>query len=158
MIAMRTQWWITNQQHVQQLNRQFWRVSNLSRTWHIHRQGILKFWNFWTDFHSLSWRVIIERFIALGYLLELPNDVLTYATSLTACDKRLSFLIYIFKGGSFTGWGRVEGEGIPNHFYKINPYLSFITHHTKWMTRFSINLCTCCFRSNIMFFNMAAYR
>lgn len=51
-VKIRTQWWITNQQHVQQLNRQFWRVSNLSQTWQIHGQGILKFLNSWTDFHS----------------------------------------------------------------------------------------------------------
>lgn len=75
--------------------------------------------------------MIIECFIVFGYLLELLNDVLIYVILLIVCDKCLSFLIYIFKGGFFIGWGRVEGEGIFNYFYKINFYLSFIIYYIK---------------------------
>lgn len=67
-------------------------VANMTDSW-AGDSKILKFLN---RLSFISWRVIIERFIALGYLLELPIDVTVYATSLTACDRHLYILGRIF--------------------------------------------------------------
>lgn len=61
-------------------------VANMTDSW-AGDSKILKFLN---RLSFISWRVIIERFIALGYLSELPND------ELTACDRHLYILGRIF--------------------------------------------------------------